>query len=182
MSDRDAVAWRDRRGQVVLLAAATVAIALVPMLVAYLQLGYHADVEASAEFESPVRDAERELGHAVRHAERSIAGDYAWSEREAARRGFLEAFEPARRQLERARVEDGIAVEVARNRTAGDAWAREACPSGPKRAFGPCRADGGIIFQERAGETHLLGAAFDVRVTTSDGWTELTVRIRSIPG
>lgn len=53
------------RGQLVLAAAVVIAIALVPVVIAYLQLGYHADIEASADYEDPLANGRRLLGRAI---------------------------------------------------------------------------------------------------------------------
>lgn len=40
-----------------------------------------------------------------------------------------------------------------------------------------CENRGGLVLQERAGETHLLAVAFDVTVVSERGEAELTVVI-----
>jgi hypothetical protein len=56
-------------------------------------------------------------------------------------------------------------------------WVDEDCPGGPMRAFGPCRSDGGIVVQERANETVLVGVALDVQVRTREGTTTASLRL-----
>jgi hypothetical protein len=64
---------------------------------------------------------------------------------------------------------------VTENETAA---AAVACPGGPGRVFGACERDGGLVVQERAGETVVVAAAYDVRVTASGGTTAFTRVIR----
>ena len=171
---------RGRRGQLVLLAAATIAIALVPMAVAYLQLGYHADVAASADRGDPARNAERVLERAVHDAAGAVAGEYAWADRRRAVDDIDATLEPAVRELESARVEEGVGYAVERNATAAERWAAANCPSGEKRAFGPCEADDGIVLQERAGEATVLAVAFDLHVVEDRATTDATLVVRAV--
>lgn len=164
-----------RRGQLVLLTAAVVAAALAPALLAYLQLGYHADVEATRDFESPTADVVVALDRAVFEASASVAGEYAWSEHSAAADQVRTVLEPRVGRLEASRVVDGTAVTVSYNGTAAERASARDCPSAAGRAFGDCRADGGVVLQERAGESTLLAVAFDVRVVRPHGETRVTV-------
>ena len=164
-----------RRGQLVLLTAAVVAAALAPALLAYLQLGYHADAEASRDFESPTGDAIAALDRAVFEASASVAGEYAWTERGAAADRVRAVLAPRIDRLEASRVVDGTAVTVAYNGTAAARATTRSCPTGNGRAFGDCRADGGVVLQERAGESTLVAVAFDVRVVRPNGETSVTV-------
>lgn len=168
------------RAQLVLLAAAVIAIALVPMALAYLQLGYHADVAATAEHGDPTRNAERVLERAVHDASSDVAGEYAWAERSAAIDHVDRSLSPAIDRLESARVEAGIGYVLERNASAADRWATDRCPRGDRRAFGPCRSDDGVVIQERAGETVVLGVAFDLHVLTDRGTTDVTLLVRAV--
>lgn len=163
------------RGQLVLLAAGVVAVALVPLLFAYFQLGYHADVAATTDHDRVGSDTVRALDGAVGDAERPVRGEYGWTERSGAVDAVVRRLNATTTRIERARLERGVAVRVDRNRSAGDAWAGAYCPSGPKRAFGSCEADRGVVVQERAGETTVLAVAFDVTVTGDRSTTRLTV-------
>ncbi|PSQ00961.1 hypothetical protein BRC94_04715 [Halobacteriales archaeon QS_5_70_17] len=168
---------RRERAQLVLAAAAVVAVALAPAVVAYLQLGYHADVRASGEYDAPLGNAERVLERAV-HAAGTNATGVPWEERTGAvERTRSELAGPVER-LEASRVEAGTAYAVAYNATAADRWAEANCPRGPGRQFGDCRAVDGVVVQERAGETTVLAVAFDVRVTTDRGRREATLVVR----
>ena len=170
------------RGQLVLVAAAVVAVALVPMVAAYLQLGYHADVSASADYHRPASNAERVLDRAVHNATASVRGDYDWSQRNLAVDGVNRTLEPFVRQVEESRLESGVVYEISQNGSAAATWVRRHCPSGPNREFGSCEASGGVVVQGRAGETHALAVALDVRVTTEAGTTDLTFVFRGVGG
>jgi hypothetical protein len=180
-SEGDESAARER-AQLVLAAAALVAVALAPVVVAYLQLGYHADVDASAEFDAPDRNAERLLSRAVHDAAGDATGEFAWSERTAAAAGVRDELKPRLDALRSSRVEEGTVYRVGYNQTAARSWRRANCPGGPNRQFGPCEAHRGVVVQERAGETHVLAVAFDVRVTTRDSEMTLTMVVPVVEG
>jgi len=152
-----------RRGQLVLVAAAVAALALVPVAAAYLQFGY-----APAVADPDSRHGERvasELDRLVDDAAETAAGR-PWSERETGVREFRAALGPRVDALERSRLGDAVAVRVTENASAA---APVACPDGPGRAFGDCERDGGVVVQERANETVVVAVALDVRVTIPDG-------------
>ncbi|WP_425601406.1 DUF7261 family protein [Halobaculum magnesiiphilum] len=162
------------RAQLVLLAAAVAAAALVPMALAYLTLGAHPDVAATAERDTPGEDALRALDRAATNA--STAVDRTpWSERERTVAAFDAAIATDVRGIETARLSETVAVDVTRNATAASTWTGANCPRGPNRAFGDCEAIDGVVVQERAGEATLLAVGFDVRVTEPEGSSELTV-------
>jgi len=149
-----------RRAQLVLLAAVAVALALVPVAAAYLQLGYHAHVEARAD--DPLADANATLSRGLEAASDGVPAEYNWSERSAAAdavRGDLSEWTAA---VEDAHTGTVVLTEFD-NRTA-DRIARRECPGGPGRAFGRCVARGGVVLQERANESHVVAAAVAVRV------------------
>ena len=163
------------RGQLVLAAAAVIAIALAPVVFAYLQLGYAGDVEATRGYADPAGNAERVLSQAVHEASAGVPEHHPWRERADAVDEVRAALEPRIATLEAARVERGTAVQVAYNDTAARAWLRSGrCPGGPNRRFGDCSADRGVVVQDRAGRTHVVAVAVDVRVTTRDGRTRAT--------
>ncbi|MFC7097697.1 DUF7261 family protein [Halobaculum marinum] len=163
------------RAQLVLLAAAVVAAALVPMALAYLTLGAHPDVAASTdERERPGAETLRALDRTVANASTAV-GRYPWDERERTVAAFDAVLAPDVRGIETARIEETVVVTVDRNATAATAWADANCPRGPNRAFGDCAVDHGVVVQERAGETTLLAVAFDVTVTEPEGTARLTV-------
>ncbi len=157
-----------------LLAAAVIALALVPLAVAYVGLGAHPDVETATD----APDGERTvtgLEQSLADARTDVPATYDWANRTAAAGTVRERLAPAIDRLETAGVEDGVARSVTYNATAARAWADENCPGGPARQFGDCEAIDGVVVQDRLGETHVLAAAFDVRVTTEHGTTRLTV-------
>lgn len=163
-----------------LVTAAIVAIALVPMVVAYLQLGYHADVEASADHDRPARNAEHVLNRAVDNASGSVAGEYEWEQRVLAADAVNRTLDLTFGQVEQSRLQSSIAYEVRQNSSAAVDTATDNCPRGPDRAFGSCETRGGIVVQERAGETHILAVALDVRVTSERGRTDVTFVVGSV--
>ena len=150
-----------------LLAAAVVAVALVPMLVAYVQLGYDGDVRAARDAATPTEDARRLLRGAVFDASMEVAGEFASTNRALAAARVNATLAPHIDRVESARAFDGVAVSVEGNATAARRWAEETCPSGTMRRFGSCETIGGLAFQSRGSEATLLGAAFDVWVTSS---------------
>lgn len=149
------------------------------MVVAYLQLGYHADVTASEGFDAPDRNAESVLERAVHDATADVPGEYRWDDRGSAVAAVRSSLEPQLDALRSSRVESGTVYQVEYNRTAAEAWRQANCPSGPNRQFGSCESRQGVVVQERAGDAHVLAVAFDVRVTTEDAEMHLTMVIRS---
>ncbi len=167
-----------RRGQFVLLAAAALVVALVPMTLAYLQLGYHEDVGAAGVGADPVRDAERVLDRALQDAVAGVPDDHAWSNRTGAVDAVRGRLDADLSTLARSRVEHGTVYDVTYNGSRAAAWEAGNCPGGPDRQFGSCHVDRGVVVQERAGRTHVLAVAFDVRVTTADGRWRATLVVR----
>lgn len=163
------------RGQMVLVAAVLIAVALVPIVFTYQQLGYDADVEASGDYADPMMNAKRFLGRAVHEAGANISAEYSWNRSNSAVTAVYERLQPRIATLERSRVAEGVAYHVSYNASAATAWATANCPGGPARQFGPCVTDRGVVVQERAGETHVLVVALDVTVTTKRGLIEATM-------
>jgi hypothetical protein len=166
----------DDRGQLVLAAAGIVAVALLAMTGAYLQLGAHPDVDAERAV-GPREAVDRAVGvlsRAVDDARVTNTGT-AWSDRDAVADAVREDLAPALDSLETARVAKGTAYAVSYDGAAAAAYASEHCPRGDGRAFGACDAIDGVVVQERAGETTVLAVAFAVTVTTPDGETTVTV-------
>jgi hypothetical protein len=166
------------RGQLVLAAAALIALALVPVVVAYLQLGYHPDVAASTDYDGHGENAERFLERAVHEAGANATGTYDWDERGRAIGEVRAELDPRLETLNASQVEEGVAYAARYNRSAASAWASTECPGGRGREFGPCRVDRGVVVQERAGETVVVAAALDVDVTTPRGRRALTLVVR----
>ena len=166
---------RVSRGQLVLATAAVLAAALAPVLLAYLQLGYHADTAATAEFEDPATNAERVLSRAVHEASAGVPANHSWAQRRAAAETIRERLASRVARLETARIESGTHLRVAYNATAAAAWAAANCPGGDGRRFGPCRGHRGVVLQNRAGEATPLTVAFDVTVARERGTTTVTL-------
>ena len=166
----------NRRGQLVLLAAATLVVALVPMAVASLQLGFHEDVGAASVEDAPLRDAERYLDRAVGDAVDGIPSTYAWSNRTQAVTTVRNRLRDDLSTLNGSGVETGTVFAVSYNRSRATVWAAGSCTTGPGREFGSCHADRGLVVQDRASRTHVLAVAFDIQVTTADGhWNATAV-------
>ncbi len=156
---------RDRcrnRAQLVLVAAVVMTAALVPLALAYLQLGYQASVPVD---DDPVRDATDTLDRALVDAADGVPSGYGWADREGAVDTVRDRLRSTLSTLNRSRLDDDTALAVTYNASLASEWASDSCPGGAGRAFGPCRADRGVVVQERAGETHVLAVAIDVRVT-----------------
>lgn len=162
----------NRRGQVVLLAAVLLVVALVPMILAYLQLGYAGDTETTIEGD-PAAETERVLDRAV-HAAVSETSTEAWNNRDEMIAEIRAELDPTLGVLEQSRLDDGIAIEISYNQSRAQGWRDGHCPQGQHRQFGGCEAADGVVVQDRVDETHVLAVAFDVRVTTNDGETSLT--------
>jgi hypothetical protein len=169
---------RDERGQTVLVAAAMLALALIPLGFAYLQLGYHEDVAASTEPETPGSETIRLLERAVYDAGGEATG-HPWQGRKGAVAKVNASLAPRESDIAAAQVKRGVAVRIERNASAASDWASENCPVGAGRVFGDCEAIGGVVVQERAGETHLLAVGYDLRIVDDRGGTALTVVIRA---
>jgi len=170
----------EERAQLVLAAAAVVAVALASVVFAYLQLGYHADVAASDDYDAPVRNADRVLSRAVADATAGIPSSYRWESRSAAISSVRRRLAGDLEALRAARVESGTVYRIRYNQSAASRVANAACPSGPNRQFDTCEAEHGVVVQNRSGETHVLAVAFDVHVTTERSTYDVTVVMRTV--
>ncbi|RRJ29180.1 DUF7261 family protein [Halocatena pleomorpha] len=162
------------RGQLVLIAAVFVAVSFIPITVAYLQLGYSADVRANSD------TASEPLESTVRHVRQVVSTETnnttAWSQRNRTVAEIHSRLRPHISTIETEHSTQMISIEY--NGSAAKEWAHANCPTGSARRFGPCTADRGVIVQERLGETHLLAVVFDVMLTTDQERIEATVIIR----
>jgi len=165
------------RAQLVLAAAVVIAVALVPVVLAYLQLGAHPDVGVEAADYGA--DAERFLERATHEAGAEAMGPD-WTDRDRVVEAVRESLAPRLDTLNESRVDEGIAYAVTYDASVASAWAGEHCPRGEGRRFGPCRAIDGVVVQERAGETTVLAVAYDVAVTTPRSERELTFVVRVV--
>ena len=168
------------RGQLVLLAAALVAVALAPLVLASLQLGYHGDVRATGDYDDPVADTVRVMDGAVTTASSPIPGEYTWAQRTSAITDVREELRPTIDRLQTAEIERGTVTEIQYNTSAAGQWRSRNCPDGPNRQFGDCVADRGVVVQERTDRTHVLAVAVDITTTTEHGETTLTVVLRAV--
>lgn len=163
------------RGQLVLVAAAVIAIGIAPVLFAYLQLGYHPDTERQPEMAGG--ESVAYLDRSVHDAAAATAGQHPWPARKAKTEAVRNELGGDIDSLETAGIEEGLAREVRYNDTAASEWAAANCESGPGKRFGACETDEGIVVQERAGEAVLVAVGFDIEAVGPDGETEMTVVI-----
>lgn len=165
-----------RRGQAVLLAAVVLVVALVPVIAAYLQLGYGG--QSSPIDDDGQREARQLLERAVQEHASGIESSYRWRQRDAAAERVRDRLDPTMRQLAQSRLDENTVHQTRYNQSHAASWASARCPGGPNRQFGPCEAIRGVVVQERAGRTHVLAVAVDLSVTTPDGASTLTTVIR----
>jgi hypothetical protein len=167
---------RVERGQLVLVAAAVIAIGLAPILFAYLQLGYHPDVD-DRDPEITGEKAVAFLDRSVHEAAAETAGDYAWRDRDERVRAVRADIGAGIGTLRRTRIDEGVAYNASFNRTVAEEWATENCQRGAGKRFGTCESSSGVVVQDRADEAVLLAAGFDIEAVGPGGKTELTVVI-----
>jgi hypothetical protein len=172
-----------RRGQLVLLAAAVVITALVPMLLAYAQLtvgvaGEAADPDATRSLD----DATRSLERAVADTTVAVANDTNPDSHRTVAALATDRLNATVTTLESSGTARGVTVAIDRNASAARNWARPNCPRGPGRAFDTCAVDDGVVTQTRANSTALVAVAFDVTVRGPEGTAAATVVIRGVRG
>ncbi|MDS0297899.1 hypothetical protein NDI76_04020 [Halogeometricum sp. S1BR25-6] len=166
------------RGQVVLLAAVVVAVALVPMAFAYAQLGY-----APGDGTRPAADVDgvgRTLSTAFTGAATGVDGEHRWRNRTAAVDEVRTELVEDIARVERTATDRGQSLLVSYDAGAAEVWAAENCPGGRGRAFGPCRADDGVVVQQRGNDTVVVAAAFDLSVVSAEERTNATVIVRAV--
>ena len=169
------------RGQLVLLAAIALAVALIPLVLVYVQLGYHDDIHATGTA-TPEKQVERTLQHGLHNATTDIARTYEWAnhagdDRTDAIARVRDRLDPTLQSINRSGLDGGTVLVVTYNQTHATSWEQGNCPSGPDRQFGSCETSEGVVVQDRGGQTHVLGAAFDVRVSTPETDTQFTTLI-----
>jgi len=103
------VSGRDR-GQLVLVAAVLVAVALAPVVLASLQLGYHDDVRATAANGDPTADTVRVLDRAVTRESGTVPRNYSWAARESSTNDSC-ASSGAEDATESASVRSAVSIE-----------------------------------------------------------------------
>ena len=146
------------------------------MVLASLQLDYADDVSTTVESD-PGHAAERLLDRAVHNTTTDIPHLYAWHDREDAVLAIRARLATSIQTLERSRLSDGIAYNITYNGSHAQMWATTNCRRGPDTQFGSCASIDGVAVQDRAGDTHVLAVAFDITVTTADGYTNITTVI-----
>lgn len=173
------------RGQIVLVAAAVVAVAFLSMTLAYAQLGYDADRTGAGTVEvAQVSDLDQSLTGSLRAVAREVRhGDDAptWRDHRAVADRVRVSLAADTDRLERAHASESRSVTIELDDATATRWARERCPDGRGRDFGPCRAIDGIVVQERAGETVVVTAAFRIRIVSPAESTTVTVVSRVVP-
>ncbi|RLM90123.1 hypothetical protein D3D02_04910 [Halobellus sp. Atlit-38R] len=175
----------DDRAQIVLVAAAVVAVAFLSMTLAYAQLGYDADRTAAGAVDvASLAEIDRSLTAsfraAVRDAETDVGRDVSWRDRRSLVERIRTAVGTDIDRLERSHADESRAVTVTFDDAAATRWAAEHCPSGRGRDFGPCRAIDGVVVQERAGETTVVAAAVSVRIVSPAESTTATLSLRAV--
>lgn len=167
----------NERGQVVLLAALVLVVALVPIVAAYLQLGYVGEAHTGIDGE-PEQDTRRLLERSIQAATTTIPATHEWSERQNAAERVRDRLEPTASGIERSRLDSGVTQQLTYNESRADEWTANHCPGGPDRQFGPCESIDGIVLQKRAGRAHVLAVAVDLTTTAAARESTLTTVIR----
>ncbi|MFB6102184.1 MAG: hypothetical protein ABEJ73_06420 [Haloplanus sp.] len=173
---------RRRRGQLVLLAAAVVVTALVPMLLAYAQLGAGSVTADPAVERTTITDAKRVLERSVAETTVALANETGADRHRAVAATVADRLRPAVDHVEATGSRRDVTVTVDRNDTAATRWAGVACPRGPDRVFGDCVVTDGVVTQTRANDTALVAVAVDVVVRGPDGTAEATFVVRGVRG
>jgi hypothetical protein len=171
-----------RRGQLVLLAAAVVVTALVPMLLAYAQLGATAPAADATDENEAFEDARRTLERSVSDATLALANDTAAGNHTAIATRADDRVARTATELQRAGTARGVEVGVRQNESAARAWASSACPGGPSRAFDTCVVTDGVVTQTRANSTALVAVALDVSVRGPDATVSATIVVHGVRG
>ena len=183
-TERQPGADRDR-GQIVLVAAAVVAVAFLSMTLAYAQLGYDADrTRAGTVGVAQVSDLDRGLTGSLRAAAREArhgADTPTWRDHRGVADRVRVSLAADTDRLERAHAAESRSVTIELADNTATRWARERCPDGRGRNFGPCRAVDGIVVQERADEAVVVAAAFRIRVVSPAESTTVTLVRRVVP-
>ncbi len=173
------------RGQIVLVAAAVVAVALLSMTLAYAQLGYDADRTGAGTAEvASVSELDRSLTGSLRAAAREVRRGNdppAWRDRRAVAERVGASLSADGDRLERVHAGEHRSLTIELADAPATRWARERCPGGRGRVFGPCRAIDGVVVQERADGTAVVAAAFRIRIVSPAESTTVTVVSRVVP-
>lgn len=166
-----------RRGQLVLVAAVVVAAALVPMLVAYLQLGYPADAAVERTDPPSVSDARRALDVATYRAATAVVRTDRSSANASASLVERDLARAAESLDARGAPRDRV-YRVRGNESAATVFARTNCPGGERRQFGRCRVVDGVVVQNRVGTWTVVAVAVDLRIVGPETRTRVTFVLR----
>jgi len=175
---------RRRRAQLVLLAAAVVVTALVPMLLAYAQLGHVGDPATTSDDRvgATLADGKRTLERTVAETTHAASNTTGPDQHRQVTALAVTRLDSAADAVESVGTDRGVTVDVARNESAARRWARAHCPGGPDRVFDACVASDGVITQTRANTTALVAVAADVSVRGPDGTAHATFVVRGVRG
>lgn len=167
------------RAQLVLLAAVGVAVLLMPLLTAVLQLGYHPDGPARSVDPHPVPSTTAVLERAVSTTGAGIPTAYPWAQRADAAAAISSSLQPTLAALNRSMTATGTVIEIRPNASLAADWMARSCPGGPGRDFGSCWTDAGLVLQDRAGRTHFVAVGVDILVVGTDAEWRLQRVIRT---
>ena len=159
------------------MAAAFVALALVPMALAYVQLGH--DPGATAPETADTDELRTAVDAAADAAAANVSGRARWGDRTSAVAAADATFRAELARATSAYADRGVLVTVTADDDAADRWASERCPSGEMRRFGECEGRGGFVVQDRAGEVHVVGVAVTVRVESGAETATYGFRVRT---
>lgn len=154
-------------------AGAVVAIALIAVLGAALQLGYQPAPEL--ERVDPPAETRRVIETILTQVEPAVR-EYKWGDHEAAVQEVQPALTDGLRALQIDRA--GIVRTVEPDAEAALERLGVLCPRTGNRSFGPCTVIDGIVLQERQETTHLVAVVLEVTVRTDTGATALTVVVK----
>lgn len=171
----------DDRGQLVLVAAAAIALALFPLVVAYLQLGYAGDVAAEPTDPAPGDELDRALDRAVRSAATDV-DRRASASPGAAAETFRGSVEADLDRLETTRIEAGSAARIEYAPDTAVEWVGDdRWREGVAADFDEPSVHGGVVIQDRAGEYVVLAVALDVELVEPDRTVRRSVVV-GVPG
>ncbi|GAB7092497.1 hypothetical protein JCM18237_27680 [Halorubrum luteum] len=169
------------RGQLVLVAAAAIALALFPIVLAYLQLGYAGDVATEPTGPAPGSELDRALERAV-YAAASDVDRREDGTPTAAASTFHRSIGGDIGRLQNARIEEGIAAQLSYTPDLAAEWVESGqWQTGVAAAFDEPTVHHGVVVQKRAGEYVVVAAAFDIVLIEPDRTVRRSVVIR-VPG
>jgi len=145
-----------------------IAVGLLPIVLAYTQLGYAGIATTEPTATTPTEDARQAIERAAFDSSTELQGVRGWSERDAVATQVAARFDARVDSIETGSLERGISHAVERNQSAAASWANGSCPGGPNRQFGPCETQEGLVLQERGGDTHAVAIAVDLRTVAED--------------